>query len=292
MTSLSARATLRARGALALAALLVTAACRDGGVGPDRPAASAPRETKLIATAGGKSAANDVLLVQAIAAALGGGTSAAPSRSLRLPNGIAPSADITYGGLDCTYQSSGQDAGWFTCPEVTLESMTIHAMFALIDTAGQKQSAYDDTATVRADVRYWARGTLVNPSGAATIDRERTLRVDSLQNGATRRIFGGVGTNTSTGPLPDDATQTYVLNDTTTADSVVVGVPFSANVWPLSGRLITDTQLDISQGGTHVSTTHRRVVITFNGTQLVEMKVDDATTYTLDLATGDLTPDP
>ena len=273
--------------ALALGALLsATTACHDrGATAPDRPAP--PRETTLIAAAGGKSAANDVLLVQAISAALGGGSARSLSLRPTAPRG-APSMDITYGGLDCTYNSS---RSLFECPQVTLESMTIRAEFALYDASKNPQSAYDDVTTTSATVWYWAWGTLVNPPGGATIDRQRTLTVDNLQSGASERVFGGGGTDVSNGTLPDDATKTFVLHDTTTAAGVAVGVPFSANVWPLRGTLTTNSQLDIAQGGSTISTTHRRVVITFNGTQFVPMDVD-GTVYTLDLGTGDLTPNP
>ena len=282
-------------GALILATA-ATAACHDAA-GPDRPPPAA-RETRLIATASGKSAANDVLLVQAISAALGGsalGTGRSALLAIGAPGAAArtaPSADVTYGGLSCTYD---QDIGRFVCPEVTLESMTIRAQFALYDAAKTPQSAYDDVTTTSATIWYWARGALVNPDGGAAIDRKRTLTVDGLQSGATERVFGGVGTDTASGPLPGNPAQTYVLHDTTTAAGVAVGVPFSANVWPLRGELRTDSRLDIVQGGSVVTTTRRRVVVTFNGTQFVGMKVGGATsttTYTLDLGTGDLTPDP
>lgn len=264
----------RFRGVAAVGLLLSVLACSgDGGI--TDPVKAAPSlEATVIATVHGQSTANDVLLLQAITIQLGGMRGSATRRT-------RPTLDITYGGLDCTYDGMRLR---FVCPAVALDSMTLSAEYALYDGLGMSQLAYDDATTASAQIWYKAFGNLVNPSGAAEIDRVRTLTVNGLTGTETERVFGGSGTDVAMGILTDSPGKTYVLNDTTTASNVVYGIPFASNIWPRSGTLTTRSQLDVTELGV-TTTTRKTVVITFNGTQNVDMDVG-STGFTLNLGTG------
>jgi hypothetical protein len=270
-----------------IGALLVSACTRDSGLtGPQVP--PPPATTTLVATASAKSAGNDVLVLQAMMMQLGsmaGAHNALRTVRYATPGYATPgrtqggaSLDLTYGGLNCTFDATQQ---LFICPPVALDSMTLSARYVLWH-ANTVQTAYNDTTTDSAQVWYDAKGKLVNPLGAANISRTRTFKVYGLNRTATQRTFGGSGADVATGALGGDST--YVLNDTTIATTVVYGVPFLSNVWPKSGTLETRSQLDLTTGGIK-TTTNRRVVITFNGMQVAPMSVDGVG-YTVDLGTG------
>ncbi|MDQ3698110.1 MAG: hypothetical protein M3373_08815 [Gemmatimonadota bacterium] len=260
--------------AAVLGMILLAAACSaDSALAPELPAVSI--ETSVVATASGHSTANDVLFLQAISYELGG---SGMSASVQGANG--PSLSVTYGGLNCAFDAGRQR---HVCPQIVLDSMTLSAEYALYaDDA--VQTAYDDVSTDSAEIWYSAAGRLVNPDGAADIGRTRTLKVRGLSGTETQRIFGGSGVTRAEGIISGIPLKTYVLNDTTTATDVVYGVPFISNVWPKSGTLETRSQLDVSNGLT-TTTTHRRVTITFSGTQTADMDVDGVA-YSLDLASG------
>ncbi|MEJ7813354.1 MAG: hypothetical protein WKG32_23300 [Gemmatimonadaceae bacterium] len=250
--------------------------------------------TTVIAQAAAASAANDVALLQMTSFQLGGagrvqapGAGLASLRSAHHAGQPAPSADVTYGGLDCAYDAGTQR---FACPEVALGSMTIGAEYALYDGNGAPQSTYDDATTARAQIWFTTLGSLVSPAGGADIRRVRTLAVSNLAGAETTRTFGGNGTDVAIGIFAGMPARSYVLADTTTISSVVYGVPFAANVWPRSGTLATNSQLAITEQGA-TTITHRHVEIRFNGTPLVEMDVD-AARFTLNLADGSYTTRP
>jgi len=222
----------------------------------------------------GQSTANDVLLFQAITLQL-------DRKAVSAQRSIHLSLDITYGGLDCTYNNVRLR---FECPAVAMDSMTLSAEYALYDGLGVAQQGYDDITTASAQVWYKAFGNLVNPTGAADIDRVRTLTINGLSGTASERTFGGSGTDQATGTIAGSPGKNYVLSDTTIATNVVYGIPFASNVWPRSGTLKTQSQLDVTELGV-TTTTNNSVTITFNGTQLVNMDVG-STGFTLDLATG------
>ena len=259
----------------AIGAVLTLGACSgDKGITGPIEDRTPSLETTVIASAHGQSTANDVLLLQAITLHLD-----RPSTPARVST--RPSLDITYGGLDCTYNASSLR---FVCPPVAMDSMTLSAEYALYDGVGGAQTAYDDMTTASAQVWYKAFGNLVNPTGAADIDRVRTLTVNGLSGTESARTFGGSGTDLATGTIAGSPGKNYVLSDATIATNVVYGIPFASNVWPRSGTLTTQSQLAVAELGV-TTTTNKSVTITFNGTQLVDMDVGSSG-FTLNLATG------
>ncbi|MGI9076677.1 MAG: hypothetical protein ACR2G6_05005 [Gemmatimonadaceae bacterium] len=260
---------------VALAVVLSAVACTgDKGITAPLRRATPSLETTVIASAHGQSTANDVLLLQAISLQLDRTSAPGARRAL-------VSLDITYGGVDCTYNIMSLR---FVCPAVAMDSMTISAEYALYDALGASQMTYNDITTASAQVWYKAFGNLVNPTGAADIDRVRTLTVNGLSGTESQRTFGGSGTDQASGTITGSPGKTYVLSDTTIAPNVVYGIPLALNVWPRSGTLTTKSQLNVTELGV-TTTTNKSVVITFNGTRLVNMDVG-STGFTLDLATG------
>jgi hypothetical protein len=267
-------------GVATLGAILLGACSSDETTGPSTPAPS--RETQIAAAAFARTTAFDVLVFQAFSGALAGASdSRAPIPGL--------SADLSYGGMNCYYSSS---AGHHVCDPTTLnagtpDSVRLEAEYWLW-ADDVIQTGYDDATTDSAQVTYRAAGTMTNPAGAATIERNRTLRVSDLGDRATTRTFNGAGVDTTvSAPGSMGGDSTYVLTDETEARDVVFQVPFFSNVWPKSGTLTTHSTLALTTGGSTTTTT-RTIVITFDGTQMAAMDVD-GTLFDLNLATGALT---
>lgn len=238
----------------------------------------------LVARTSAVSAANDVSYMQIGSLLLSRSHQAALDAT---PASPAELGDPLLGALDCRYNESVQR---FVCSSVTLNNLTLSGEFILYDQQNNPQSAYDDETTSSADIFFTALGTIANPEDAANIARLRSLHLSGIRGSAASRTFDGTGQDSVTGVLSGDGS-TYVLRDTTAVQGVVIGLPYADHQWPLAGTLTTRTVLELtSNGSTAVS--HRHVVVTFEGNQRVKMVVDgdssSTTTYTLDLATGEI----
>lgn len=258
---------------LSLAALgtaLVITACQDSA-GPEE--GSEAVLTEDIAFSSGAAVTGDV-------AELVGGSATLIGPPLRA--GGPPRA---FDRPDCPYVA---ETGWHECAGASPRGLTFSHAYRFLTAAGAPQQTYDALTTESISSRISLEGVLTTDRFSATIDHGRETTVSGLAGTETRHVFNGTGTrNESTQSVGTERRRASTLASNDTVSNVVRLLPASANRWPASGSIthniaVTQTMED---GRTISRSTSRRVVVTFNGTQFVPMRVGDRE-FTLDLATG------
>lgn len=206
-----------------------------------------------------------------------------------LPAGIG---EMTVPAVDpgrCPYSAA---TGFFACPDVVVNGITITRMFRLIDAAGNSQSK-PDAQTSAIELVNTVKGAMSPPagfgsSGAITLNDSSDMTVSGIRteqhtlNGFSKGAM--VGTFESNGvsiPLNTLITQTIT--------NVVLPNAKAGQKWPQSGSITIDETSDIDAAGSSAATTH--VVMTFNGTSIVTVTFTDTfgtTTCRFDMANPDV----
>lgn len=236
------------------------AACNaDNTTLPDTPLATAAVD-RDIALSSGDAAAQDIELMGAAAGPLG--------------IGLAPSA-------------TAADDVPFRCGTHTREALTIVRTCTFKDAAGTTQSDYNPLTTAAADIHAVITGGVTRDNWTASdINRIRDLVVSGLAGIETQRTWNGAGTGSSKRErhTENGEVRDYTTASTLTVTNVVVPAPRTENSWPLSGTIIRHVTITVVGGPNDGKTRERTVTITFNGSQLVPIQVNDKA-YTFDLKT-------
>lgn len=174
----------------------------------------------------------------------------------------------------------------FRCGTNEREHLTITRTCTFKDASGATQSSYDPTTTASVTIHAEIKGEVSRENWSVSVDRVRDLVVSGLAGAETQRTWNGTGTSTSNRSRHNDNNETrqYDVAATTTITNVVVPAPRTENAWPLSGTISKQVTVKITGGPHDGETMTRTVTITFNGTQLVPIKVN-ANTFTFDLKT-------
>ena len=244
----------------ALGLLLSLAACNaDGTNSPDSDQLTAPMD-RAIARSSGDIAAQDVELM----GAAGG------------PLGMALAAG----------SSAGDDVP-FRCGTHTRDALTIVRACTFKDAAGTTQNGYDPVTTASAAIHVVITGSVTRENWNETdVNRVRDLAVTGLAGAETQRTWNGTGTGSSNRERHTEGgeTRNYKAASTLTVTNVVVPAPRTEDSWPLSGTITRHVVLTVVGGPNDGKTRERTVTITFNGTQLVPLQVNDKS-FTFDLKT-------
>lgn len=243
----------------ALALVVGFAACSTDGTGPDL----SPLQSLVLN--------RDVALVAADAAA----------QDVELIGGPGGSFGI---GLAPSLAAADDEHAPFRCGTHTRDGLSVVRTCTFKNAAGETQSSYDPQTTASVSIHAEIDGNLSRDNWSATIERVRDLVVSGLAGNETRRTWNGTGTSTSTRSRHREGTETrqYDVSANGVMTNVVVGVPRSANVWPLSGTITKNVTIKITGGPRDGQTVTRTVTITFNGTQFVPITVN-GDTFTFDL---------
>lgn len=221
---------------------------------------------------------------------------AALAGELSLPGLVGEHTARTAAGRgDCTYNAA---TGWFECPPVTRDGITIVRSFALFDASGNPQSKRDALTTASVKIRTSVSGSTVprDGNGTMTVDRSGELEITGLEGQETQRTHNG----TEGGTVVTQRTRSGIAVESTatTTDetrNVVIPVPVrgSDKKWPLSGSTIHSSTTTVKRLDTGESRTYStRRVVTYNGTSLVPVEITrNGTTRscTLDLQARKLT---
>lgn len=162
-------------------------------------------------------------------------------------------------------------------------SRTAARTVTYFDAAGATMAAYDPglTASVRYETRFDGARSGSGPEGSfsTAVHRERVRTVSGLAGAETERTWNGTGaatdTSTHTGPR---TTRVYTKTVRDTATNVVVRLPRSSNPYPISGQVVHTVAGKVVVTGARSETREvsRRVVVTFNGTAAVPIRVGSA----------------
>jgi hypothetical protein len=253
---------------LALLSAIGVAGCGDA-TDPAWDGSVASVSTADVAVSAGDQVAADLTLL------LGseGAASLAAQRTRTALSGLALSIAAQTAGASCTYSAGTQR---FDCVTATEGDFTVTRSFALLNEAGAPQTQYDAATTASIDYHLSASGTITRTGYTATFAREADLAVSGLAGAETERTWNGVGTSTLHAEFQrPNGVRAYDIASADTVQNVVFRVPTSTYAYPESGRIIhwmsvTQTQ----EGGQPVTrTAARRVVVTFNGTDVAALRV-------------------
>ncbi|MBI4539594.1 MAG: hypothetical protein HY704_08830 [Gemmatimonadetes bacterium] len=234
------------RWSAALAAALAVAACANDSTAP------AP-----------ESPATETIDLAALGAELG------------LPGLVAEHTARAAGGRgDCTYN---QSTGWFECPPLTRNGLTINRSFALYDGKGNPQSKYDAVTTASTRIRTSVNGKTLtrDNTGSMTVNRSGDMTISGMEGEETRRTHNG----TEGGTVVTEGTRNGVKirSTSTVADAtsnVVIPLRNSGNKWPLSGTVTHSGTTTVTREDTGESRTFtQRRVTTYNGSNLVPVEI-------------------
>lgn len=271
----------RVGAASAMMAVLILAACSDAN-SPDVSASA--DETAALAAAVGDGTAGDVALMTADVLILDGQATQASSP---VP-GFAPPLNDRFGGWPrvCPFDSALRR---FVCRHAVNGSITMSRSYSFADENGDPQDQYDPLLTASANFMSTIEGTIERPRWSAEFARTRDLTFTGLAGQETERTVNGTGTGTLRAVRYEDSDgeRLYEFDANFTISDVVLPVG-AAEPWPLSG--IASREVVVHRKGPFAEGSRTRTAtVTFNGTQFVPLIVNERE-FTLDLATGDVTP--
>lgn len=196
----------------------------------------------------------------------GRGRGHGPFRSFTLPS-------------TCTFDSGN---GVVTCPDHTERGFTVKSAYAFKSDAGVAQATFDTLTTNSVNVKIDVRGTKIRSDGSvkAIVQHSSDRTVEGLAPGKTeRKVNGTAKAHEEVNGTRDDVRFAAVrdANDTTT--NLVVPIADGHPTIPRSGKVIRNMTVTITPEGGTATTRSRREEITFDGTNVISVKItQDATT--------------
>lgn len=250
-----------ARGAIPALLFFAMTACGDDPLSADDRAAALASDD--VATSTGEAIATDVaLLLSAEVDAIGVG--GAPMMSLTAET--APSG--------CTQQSDGR----FTCSSRTQGDVTWSRTFTFYD-GTTVQDGYDPVTTDSIVFETSVTGSASRGGYTAEFSRERHATLSGLDGEETQRTWNGAGASSRSETWTGDrGTRTYVVTSSDSVRNVVLNLPRAENPWPASGVVVHRVEMLATFSGAAGEGSRefsRRVQVTFNGTSVVPLLIND-----------------
>ena len=198
----------------------------------------------------------------------------------------------------CTFNAT---LGRVVCPAVTRNGVTINKSVRYTTTAGAVQQAFDSITTNTINTQVTAAGTFThvhrhrsNDSATVTVNHASDRTVSGLAQGSTQRTVNGTSTGRESIVGRDSAgsyTATRAVGDTTR--NVVIPVTTTDSLrYPRSGTVIRQMSATVTYTGKSPTTSTRREVVTYNGTNTATVVITTngtTKTCTLPLPRGRLT---
>lgn len=272
--------------ALAAGALAAVAAC-GGASDPASPAAAPALQAQQISQDVAGSAADATLTLTDTQT---GSEQASGSYSRAGVDG--PLLDVA--AAPPTTTCTGPDAsGWFTCARVEDNGMGVTRSWRYWS-GGRPAPSYTAT-TDSVNHRWTIAGTRIGTDSSRGETRTVTAhRADTstvvIVRGATpapaeRRVWSGVGVRNDTTTVTASAgTRRYVEAVADTVRGVTYGLPRASYPYPLSGTVAHSVRTTATAASGASTTTTRRALVTFNGTQTATIQIGGLT-CPLDLRT-------
>jgi hypothetical protein len=217
------------------------------------------------------SAADQVASDVALLLGSEGAASLAAQRATTVAPGVALS--VAAQAANCAYSAATQS---YTCASASEGGLTVTRSFTLFDAAGATQAQYDAATTAEIEYQLAAQGTFARTGYSASYSRAATLAASGLAGAETQRTWSGAGSSTLHADFERaDGARAYDFVSSDTVSNVVFRLPTASHPFPESGRIVHRmTVKQTMDGGVTVSrTVSRRVVVTFNGTDAVALRV-------------------
>ena len=257
--------------AAALTLVVLAAACSDSTAPEDRDPASVQATEDLAASVGEAVTLNLGILLSAELDALG---PVGPVPNLTMHRRIPPG---------CTQSTDGA----FVCTDSRTDNVDWTRSYTFFDANGAVQNGYDATTTASILFVTTMSGSMSRHGHTAQFSHEHEMTLSGLAGAETERVWNGSGSGSRTETMTGErGTRTYQVATLDTTNAVRFLLPRSEHPYPASGSIIhrmaaTSTFDGINGSGTRSFS--RRTVVTFDGTSIASMTVNDrACTLNLD----------
>ena len=270
---------LRAATALTIAALFTACGDSASSTGPTVSAAVATGTTLDVAAVSADAAKEDVETFKVNRGAFG----------------IAQATDFERfeRWSSCPYDATAKR---FICADKIRGPFTYTRSYAYADAAGAAQSAYSASLTDAANFKWSLNGTITRDKWSGSMSRDRDITLSGLVGANNTVTVNGTGSTEKMRTTflrdsagPNGLTRTYNLESALVIKNVVTPAIRLPDTWPTSGTITRDYKVTRTDATAGTTVTTRNSVVTFNGTQFVDLVVN-GTAFTLDLATGKVTP--
>ena len=270
---------LRAATALTVAALLTACGDSASSTGPTVSAAVATGTTLDVAAVSADAAKEDVETFKVNRGAFG----------------IAQATDFERfeRWSSCPYDATAKR---FVCADKIRGPFTYTRSYAYADSTGAAQSAYSASLTAAANFKWSLSGTITRDKWSGTMSRDRDITLSGLLGANNTVTVNGTGSTEKMRTTflrdsagPNGLTRTYNLEASLAIVNVVTPAIRIPDAWPASGTITRNYKVTRTDATAGTTVTTRNSVVTFNGTQFVDLVVN-GTAFTLDLATGKVTP--
>lgn len=275
-------------GRLAVLGLAIAAV----GCGSDR--SMAPSGTVLtdaqvstdLATSGGNAAVTDLqdrdqyLSQMGILPTHAADVSVATGNTAPPPSGLAAPPKCDYS------ESSGS---WSCAPFTTARGLVVTRSYTFFDAAGKPMQHFNGSTTAKVNYKTEKHGPVgdgVNVSGTTHNTSNETT--SGLSGAETTRVWDGSGVSADTITHRDSVSaRHYAGVRLDSLKGVTFLHPRVAGTYPLSGQMVQLSNYPVTATGktTETRSVSRRVVTTYNGTELVRIQSGNIT-CTLHLDTG------
>lgn len=181
-----------------------------------------------------------------------------------------------------------------TCAAVTRRGLTINRSFSYLDGSGAVQQVFDTATTNTVNAQTTVSGTRVHhDDDTSTVNSKSDITVAGLASGSTQRTVNGTtsGTESTVGTKDDGVhfTANRVAGDT--ISGVIIPLQNGRPTFPTAGTIVRSMQATVTLDGQTPTTSSRREVITFDGSNTAQISVTQngtTKTGTLSLVGGDL----
>jgi hypothetical protein len=192
---------------------------------------------------------------------------------------------FAFGG-DPTATGCTVQVGTLVCTNV-FGSLNGEATLGFRDAQGTAQDDFDDATTASATIETDIDGTIDQDGFSLEFATARDFAIAGLAGAETSRTWSGNGTVSVTSAMHDDERE-YQWTATTTFAGITVPTSGTEPRWPTAGQVTSNVDLDVVGGPDDGESGVATVIVTFNGTANVPLKVEN-TNYTLNLATRTVT---
>jgi len=179
----------------------------------------------------------------------------------------------------CAFDSG---SGRVTCADRTEHGLTVKASFAFSDDAGNVQSAFDTTSTNTVNVKIDVSGTRSSHDGevTSTLSHSSDRTVGGLAPGKTERTVDGTAlAHEEIAGTHDGVAFAAVRDASDTTSGLVIPIVDGHATIPSAGTVIRNMAVSITPDGGTTTTRSRREEVTFDGTNVIKVKVtQDGTT--------------
>jgi hypothetical protein len=186
--------------------------------------------------------------------------------------GRGPFGDLRDSG--CAFSSTDSRV---TCPAFTRRGLTISRSFSYLDASGAVQQQFNETTTNTVNAQTTVSGTRVHHDGrdTSTVNSKSDITVAGLASGSTQRTVNGTtsGTESTVGKKRDGVHFTALRTAGDTVTGVIIPIQNGMPTFPTAGTIVRSMQATVTLEGQTPTTSSRREVITFDGTNTAKISV-------------------